>query len=247
VSSLRPSGPGPPVFAERIRAVAVPTVFALLAVALAAGPWDFASPVGPPTSVASWVTDPRPVRRPKLKPEIVLAGFTYRCSDCHRLFASPPETTRSLTQHREVVLRHGINTRCFNCHHLTNRDAYVDDWGREIPADQPQLLCAKCHGPVYRDWLHGSHGRTNGYWDVRAGPQERRRCIECHDPHQPPFPPMPPAPPPHTLRMGEPVSAVERERLRNPLRVYRQTGAELPWRPGAEPPAGSDPSEEVRR
>jgi hypothetical protein len=79
---------------------------------------------------------------------------------------------------------------------------FVDDFGGEIPWDQPQRVCAKCHGPVYRDWQHGSHGRTNGYWDARRGVQTRRRCIECHDPHQPPFPPLSPAPGPNTLRMG---------------------------------------------
>ena len=66
--------------------------------------------------------------------------------------------------------------------------------GGEIPWDQPQLLCAKCHGPVYRDWQHGSHGRTNGYWDASRGKQTRRKCIECHDPHRPPFPALQPAP-----------------------------------------------------
>jgi hypothetical protein len=77
----------------------------------------------------------------------------------------------------------------------------VDDFGTPIPWDQPQLLCAKCHGPVYRDWQHGSHGRLNGYWDKTRGPQIRRRCIECHDPHTPPFTPLKPAPRPNTLRM----------------------------------------------
>jgi hypothetical protein len=171
------------------------------------------------------------VRRPTLRPEIQLAGYTYRCSDCHDLFPSPAETARSLTQHTHIVLKHGINTRCFNCHHRINRDAYVDDWGREIPADQPQLVCAKCHGPVYRDWLHGSHGRTNGYWDTAKGPQERRKCIECHDPHQPPFPPMRPAPGPNTLRMGDQHRAVEHPDVPNPLQVYRRPGGEATSRP----------------
>ena len=155
-----------------------------------------------PVPVPAWATDTTPVRQPRLRPEYTAGVFQYRCSDCHRIIPSPAETDRTLTQHTEIQLEHGINTRCFNCHHRTNRDAFVDDYGREIPWDQPQLLCAKCHGPVYRDWQHGSHGRTNGYWDTTAGPQTRRRCIECHDPHQPPFPPLAPAPGPHTLRMG---------------------------------------------
>jgi hypothetical protein len=223
--------------AARLRVVAVPLTLFALAATLGLDPWHFASPVAPATAVPAWATDPATVRHPELKPEIELAGFTYRCSDCHGLFSSPPETTRPLTQHRDIKLKHGINTRCFNCHHRTNRDALVDDWGREIPMDQPQLVCAKCHGPVYRDWLHGSHGRTNGYWDTRAGPQVRVTCVRCHDPHQPPFPPMHPAPGPHTLRMGDQSFPAEPETVANPLRIYRHLTNE----DGAENGAPAEP------
>lgn len=204
-----------------MRAVLVPVVLLGLALTLWLVPWPFESPMTEAAAVPAWVIDPHPVRSPKLKPEIELAGFTYRCGDCHDLFPSPPETVRTLTQHRDIELKHGINTRCFNCHHRTDRNSFVDDWGKPIPYDQPQLLCAKCHGPVYRDWLHGSHGRTNGYWDKTRGPQQRRKCIECHDPHQPPFPPMAPAPAPHTLRMSPPTPDKSHAAETNPLRVYR--------------------------
>jgi hypothetical protein len=166
------------------------------------------------------------VRQPNLRPWYELGVFTYRCSDCHRIIPSPAEPDRTLTQHREIRLRHGINTRCFNCHHRTNRDAFVDDYGNEIPWDQPQLVCAKCHGPVYRDWQHGSHGRTNAYWDPKQGKQIRRRCIECHDPHCPPFAPMVPAPGPHTLRMG-PQEFGPHGEGHDPLRLGTASGARL--------------------
>jgi hypothetical protein len=149
--------------------------------------------------------------------------FTYRCSDCHRIIPATEDTRRTFAQHREIELQHGINTRCLNCHHPTNRDAFVDDFGHEISWHQPQQLCAKCHGPVYRDWREGSHGRTNGYWDTTKGTQTRRKCIECHDPHQPPFPSMQPAPPPNTLRMG-PQDHDRHARERDPLRPTSQTG-----------------------
>ena len=180
----------------------VPAALLLFALVMVCARFPFASPISDATPVPAWATDTTPVRQPRLKPEYSTGVYTYRCSECHRIIPSPVETDRVLTQHREVRLEHGINTRCFNCHHRTNRDAFVDDYGNEIPWDQPQLLCAKCHGPVYRDWQHGAHGRTNGYWNVKQGPQTRRKCIECHDPHRPPFLPLAPAPPPHTLRMG---------------------------------------------
>lgn len=204
----------------------IPGTFLVLAGVFWSDPCRFESPISKATAVPAWAIDTATVRHPKLRPEIEFAGYTYRCSECHDLFRSPPETTRPLTQHRHIELRHGINTRCFNCHHPTNRDAFVDDWGRAIPYDDPQLLCAKCHGPVYRDWLHGSHGRTNGYWDATKGRVDRKKCIQCHDPHCPPFPPMAPAPPPNTLRMGDQDELVERGEEADPLRIHHRPETE---------------------
>lgn len=212
-----------------LRAVLVPGALLILTAVLAAGPWELVSPVPPARVVPAWAFDPTPVRRPSRQPEISMAGYRYRCSDCHSLFPSPAEPSRPLTQHRDINLRHGINDRCFNCHHVSNRDALVDDWGQEIPWDEPFRLCAKCHGPVYRDWLHGVHGRTNGYWDESRGPLQRCKCVECHDPHVPPFPPMLPAPPPYTLRVGDVRLAQEPPAAVDPLRVYQQPGAPGSW------------------
>ena len=223
-----------PAAADRARAVAVPVVLLALAAVLWRGPWEFDSPVTPPVRVPTWATHTAPIRTPKLAPEIELAGFRYQCNDCHRLFRSPAETDRRLAQHTDIVLKHGINTRCFNCHHRDNRNAFVDDAGGEIPYDQPQLLCARCHGTVYRDWQHGVHGRTNGYWAPAQGPAARLRCIQCHDPHEPPFPPMVPAPGPRTLRMGVP-GAPAHDGTHNPLRVYRRAAA--PDEPAPHGPA----------
>jgi hypothetical protein len=192
-------------------------LFAFAGVA-ALAPLRFTSPLSAPAPIPAWATDTTPVRRPSPLPLYQVAVFTYRCSDCHNIIPSPTETDRLLTQHREIAMEHGINTRCFNCHHPANRDAFVDDLGGEIPWSQPQLVCAKCHGPVYRDWQHGSHGRTNGYWDTSTGVQTRRKCIECHDPHEPPFPPLKPAPPPETLRMGRQDYGQQAEG-HNPLRL----------------------------
>jgi hypothetical protein len=205
----------------------VPLVFAAAAVVLSLDPLPPTIPLTPAARVPAWATDPTPVRQPKLKPEYQTATYTYQCLECHRIIPSPQETLRQLTQHTEIQLNHGINTRCFNCHHPGNRNAFVNDFGDEIPWNQPQLLCAKCHGPVYRDWQAGSHGRINGYWDTRRGPQTKRRCIECHDPHAPSFMRMPPAPGPNTLRMGSPAPT-EHSGRRDPLRVFSQGDAAQP-------------------
>ncbi len=201
----------------------VPATLLVCGVVLAIHPLPFRSPVDEAVQVPAWATDTTPVRQPKLQPSYRVAVYTYRCSDCHSIIAPIASTDyRTALQHTEIMLQHGINTRCLNCHHATNRDAFAGDGDAEIPWDQPQLLCAKCHGPVYRDWQHGAHGRTNGYWSTSLGAQTRRRCIECHDPHQPPFPHMRPAPAPHTLRMG-PQEATDESATHNPLRLRGAT------------------------
>jgi len=208
---------------EKIRAVVIPIVFILLAGFMLADPWAYEDPVAPATEVPAWAVDITPVRTPRLQPEIEIASYTYQCSECHALFPSPSETTRPLTQHRHIRLEHGINNRCFNCHHRDNRDVFVDYKGDPIPYDQPQLLCAKCHGPVYRDWTNGVHGRTDGYWNTELGEPDRKKCIECHDPHTPAFAPLKPAPGPNTLRLGtDKTRAEEESESRNPLLIYRQ-------------------------
>jgi hypothetical protein len=197
----------------------VPLVFLGSALLFAFNPLPYRDVVPSRVAVPASAIDPTPVRHPSWEPRYVVAGYTYLCSDCHRILPSPAETYRTLIQHTEIQLRHGLNTRCFNCHHRTNRDAFVDEFGGEIDWNEPQLLCARCHGPVYRDWQAGSHGRVNGHWDPDAGPQTKRRCIECHDPHDPPFQTMTPAPGPHTLRMGRP-EATHEPLAGNPLRLW---------------------------
>ena len=71
-------------------------------------------------------------------------------------------------------------------------------------AESPPL-CGSCHGPTYRDWEAGVHGRTGGYWDRSLGPINRQICVDCHNPHHPKIPPRKPAPGPHPLH---PVAAV---------------------------------------
>lgn len=186
--------------------------------------FPFHSPVPAALSVPARFTDTAPIRHPDAQPDYQAGVYTYRCNDCHAIIPPPKsDQGRTVIQHQEIHLEHGINTACLNCHDPTNRDMFAGSVGVEIPWDQPQLLCAKCHGPVYRDWQHGSHGRINGYWDPSRGTQVRRKCIECHDPHRPPFPPLEPAPGPHTLRMGNHEEAAHSGQ-NNPLQLGGPSG-----------------------
>ncbi len=201
----------------------VPTVLAVSAVLLGIAP-PYQSPVVTPTPVPASATDATPVRQPNPLARHSVGRFMFACSECHRTEPKPRAAGGIVTKHIELPFVHGINSRCLNCHHPSNREAFVDYYGREIPWDQPQKLCSKCHGPVYRDWQNGSHGRSNGYWDTAQGPLVRLKCIQCHDPHYPPFQPLSSAPPPRMLR-GEPPHIADHSGARNPLRLHHQSGA----------------------
>jgi predicted CXXCH cytochrome family protein len=91
------------------------------------------------------------------------------------------------------------NEYCYNCHDRDQLDQLHTPDGAKLKLDQATLLCAGCHGPTYRDWQVGVHGRTGGYWDRKAGPIKREECTSCHDPHAPGFTGLIPMPGPHFL------------------------------------------------
>ena len=138
------------------------------------------------------------------EPYTKIASMDMHCMNCHMLFDSRPETPRRLTQHTHIVLDHGLNDRCFNCHDNEQRDRLVLRGGKTIPYTEVALLCAKCHGPTYRDWQMGMHGKSMHGWDPEDPNRTRLRCSECHDPHAPAFKAYHPLPGPNTLRMGDP-------------------------------------------
>lgn len=140
------------------------------------------------------VFDTAPVRG-ELQPLRYRRGsYEWRCNECHDDFQNRPTAGHPEGEHAAIVKNydHGLNTLCQNCHHPENREVYIDYEGGEILPTQPAKLCAKCHGPTYRDWQAGVHGRQNGHWDRNAGPRTKLLCIQCHDPHHPKFAPMAP-------------------------------------------------------
>ena len=149
--------------------------------------------------------------------------FRLQCQECHKLFPSDRDVRVKLSQHENIQLNHGLNSWCFNCHSLEDRNKLVIQGDEEIGYDRVEELCAKCHGTVFRDWQRGMHGRTNGYWDASLGESKRLVCTECHDPHSPAYPDYEPLPGPNTLRMGTPLQSGHDERKRNPLMQWRGT------------------------
>ncbi len=98
------------------------------------------------------------------------------------------KTPRALTMHQDVVpdsldLQHGRGQIwCLDCHNTEARNMFVDHAGNEIDFNQPQKLCGKCHGPAYRDWRVGVHGKRIGEW-ATTGKKRWFVCTECHNPH----------------------------------------------------------------
>jgi len=95
---------------------------------------------------------------------------------------------------------HGRNNNCFNCHNETNLVTLQSRDHRELKITDSPSLCGSCHGPTYRDWEAGAHGRTGGHWSTNFGEVTYKPCTACHDPHHPKFPGRKPAPAPHPLR-----------------------------------------------
>ena len=105
-------------------------------------------------------------------------------------------------EHEDLVMRHGrhdLNNNCFNCHDPENLDHLKTRDGKRLTWEQTTSLCASCHGPTYRDWEAGIHGRTSGYWDRNLGAHTKLECASCHHPHSPAFPTHNPAPAPNQL------------------------------------------------
>lgn len=181
-------------------------VFVLLAVWFWFGPQRVDIPLPEPAIVAKSEIDPAPRRTPLTDPPmIVLGAFDRDCMDCHQIFKTAAERWRPLYQHTEIELVHGADTRCLNCHALQDRNRLVVYESQTVAFKDSDQLCGKCHGPVRRDWLAGTHGKIVGSWD-RSDPDHRKlQCVECHDPHRPAYDAYAALPAPDTLRMGTPA------------------------------------------
>jgi hypothetical protein len=105
---------------------------------------------------------------------------------------SPPKLPTSKSPARPNHGSHGARSSepaarswriwCLDCHHTTQRNKLVDNFGDPVSFDQPQLLCGKCHGDKLRDWRDGIHGKRIGEW-ASTGKKRWFTCTECHNPH----------------------------------------------------------------
>ncbi len=184
--------------------------FAGLAIAFALNLWGHPPKPYPIPLVDPQFTETSTIR--KSYAELIRAKADlsdFDCYACHDRKKPPTlrfDTNQVIivpTEHADVVMAHGRHNRnnnCFNCHDEQNLELLQTRDGREVKLAESPALCGSCHGPTYRDWEAGAHGRTGGFWNKAAGPIKRQICVDCHNPHAPKIPGRKPAPPPHPLR-----------------------------------------------
>lgn len=177
----------------------IAVVFLFLSIAFVLNLWGRPKPIAENAPVdTSFVAHPA-VRDPLMTARLDKIGFEYNCNACHQNFELSKETHTRIAEHTEIELDHGLNESCYNCHNIDNLETLVDYEGTLVKFETSELLCRKCHGPTYRDWTHGAHGRPSGYWDERKGVSTKTTCVQCHDPHSPAFKPIAPAPRPNDV------------------------------------------------
>ena len=88
----------------------------------------------PPTGLPSDTHLDKTPPRQTVGLDLVRNGWTYNCMECHKLFPAKWHYDRPLNEHKDIQLEHGNNRFCLNCHHPTNRNAFVDYDGAEIAA-----------------------------------------------------------------------------------------------------------------
>lgn len=201
-----------------LRDFALPVGFLALAALLWLWPSAVEIPRSSPVQVdpAALVVQPRRAAMTD-PPRITVEGQLEHCNACHQIFRSAHSGGEAIHYHPDIRLSHGLNTRCVNCHDADDRERLTLRDGTTVSYAETPLLCAQCHGTLYRDWQAGTHGKTLGSWKVGEPAQRRLNCNECHDPHSPRYPGYVPLPGPNTLRMGAQSASEEASHTRSPL------------------------------
>jgi len=127
-------------------------------------------------------------REPQIDKNKLLTICTTACHDGNYVPYPTNKMPRDLKMHKDIVpdsmnLKHGKGAIwCLDCHHAANRTKLIDHFGNEISFNEPQVLCGKCHGQIFRNWREGIHGKRIGMWD-KGGKKRWWVCTECHNPH----------------------------------------------------------------
>ncbi len=196
-------------------------VFFLLAIAFSRNSWGHSPNRRPIPLVDAALLTPTTIRTSYVQLIQMKADLSdFDCYACHEKGKPPTikfDADHNIVvpqEHADVVMAHGRHNRnnnCFNCHDERNLTVLQTRDGRELKLEESPPLCGSCHGPTYRDWEAGAHGRTGGFWDRKVGETKRQICVDCHNPHSPKIPSRKPFPPPNPLRPNVTVAAQHSE------------------------------------
>ena len=118
----------------------------------------------------------------------------FPCNNCHNELVVNAQRRELVDMHNDIIFEHDSENRwCLACHDAESRDSLRLANGRLLGFDKSYELCGQCHGPKYRDWKLGIHGKRSGEWN---GQKNYFLCVHCHDPHSPRFKLLEPMPPP---------------------------------------------------
>jgi hypothetical protein len=121
----------------------------------------------------------------------------FPCSNCHASMPVNRKKRELKEEHADIKLHHAETMRwCLDCHDAKNRDRLRLYNGDLINFTESYRLCGECHGPQYKDWKAGIHGKRVGYFSG-SGKRIYYLCANCHNPHDPKFKPLKPEPPPY--------------------------------------------------
>ena len=125
----------------------------------------------------------------------------YPCAEnCHNDMDTDPTPRELEDEHDDVELHHAEQFRwCLDCHDADDRDKLHLQSGEKLDFEHSYRLCGQCHGPQFRDWREGIHGKRTGFWD---GKKQYLLCAHCHNPHSPKFESVKPEPPPQVPIYG---------------------------------------------
>ncbi len=127
-------------------------------------------------------------REPQIDRNKLLTICSMACHNGEYVPYPKDKLPRPLKMHQDIVpdsmgLKHGKGAIwCLDCHHAATRTKLIDHYGNEISFNQPQKVCGKCHGQIYRSWRNGIHGKRIGMWN-KGGKKRWWVCTECHNPH----------------------------------------------------------------
>ena len=121
----------------------------------------------------------------------------FPCSNCHASMEVNRKKRVLTEEHTDIKLHHAETMRwCLDCHDAKNRDKLRLYNGDLINFTESYRLCGECHGPQYKDWKAGIHGKRVGYF-AGSGKRIYYLCANCHNPHDPKFKPLKSEPPPY--------------------------------------------------